>query len=250
MSRPLLFALLIASFSVTACSGDHNSPTQPSVTPQTADANGPAPQYAVDKFVDYAPVKGEAATATSETDAFSLINGGLHWNSGGTVEYQITGSQGVSGGNTAIVTAIGHYNGRVPRTFSNVTSAANNPCGGPNEVSWQSIDGPGNVLAFTSTCRSVSTKEIVGFFIAIDSDDAWQIGNGDASKFDVENIITHEMGHGVGLGHDNAPKDACLTMYKFASLAEIGKRTLGLGDKLGLFKLYGLSETSAGTCGS
>jgi hypothetical protein len=250
MSRLLLLVLLLASFSLAACAGDYNSPTQPGVIVQTADANGPAPQFTIDKFVDYAPVKGEAVTATVETDSYSLINGGLHWNSGGAVEYQISGSEDVTGGNAAIVAGIGAYAGRVPRSFNNVGSAGNNPCGAPNAVSWQSIDGPGNVLAFTSTCRNVATKEIVGFFIAIDSDDDWSVGASDASKFDVQNIITHEMGHGVGLGHDNAPRDGCLTMFKFAALGEIAKRTLGLGDKLGLFKLYGLTETAAGVCGS
>ena len=96
----------------------------------------------------------------------------------------------------------------------------------------------------------MATKEIVGFNITIDTDDTWST-NGAANTFDVRNIMTHEMGHVAGLGHDNAPKDACLTMYKFAAFAEIQKRTLGLGDKLGMDKLYNTGDTTPGPgCGS
>jgi len=35
-------------------------------------------------------------------------------------------------------------------------------------------------------------------------------------------------------------------MYKFAGLGEIQKRTLGLGDKLGMDALYGTGNISAG----
>lgn len=47
----------------------------------------------------------------------------------------------------------------------------------------------------------------------------------------------------------NAPKDGCLTMYRFAGEEEIQKRTLGLGDKLGMQTLYGSADIAPGVCG-
>ena len=252
MSRPLLIALLFASLTVAACSSNFTSPAQPGVSTQAADANGPAPQFTVDTYVDYG-LPGKASdlfTATSETDSFSLIQGGLHWNAGDPVPYGISGTEGASGGNAAIQTAVGTIDSYVtPRTFTFSGTPPNNPCGLKNEIVWEAIDGPGNVLASTSTCRNVATKEIVGFLIRIDSGDAWTT-SGESGKFDVQNIITHEMGHAAGLGHDNSPRDGCLTMYKFSTPEETQKRTLGLGDKLGMKKLYNSSDIAAGTCGT
>jgi hypothetical protein len=39
-------------------------------------------------------------------------------------------------------------------------------------------------------------------------------------------------------------------MYPYADYGEIQKRTLGLGDKLGMQRLYGSTDVSAGACGS
>jgi hypothetical protein len=66
----------------------------------------------------------------------------------------------------------------------------------------------------------------------------------------VENTVTHEFGHVAGLGHVHAPHDGCLTMFPFVDLGEIQKRTLGLGDKLGMQRLYSSTDVTAGSCGS
>lgn len=84
--------------------------------------------------------------------------------------------------------------------------------------------------------------------MTMDTDDSWDINV--SGKFDVENVASHEFGHVAGLGHVNAPKDGCLPMYRYAGLGEVQKQTLGLGDKLGMNKLYGSSDISAGSCGS
>ncbi len=61
--------------------------------------------------------------------------------------------------------------------------------------------------------------------------------NGEADKMDFENISTHEMGHSLGLSH---PDNTCTveTMYAFAGEGETNKRTLEIGDKTGINKLY------------
>ena len=118
-------------------------------------------------------------------------------------------------------------------------------------MEWGSIDGPGGTIAFAATCRNVATKEIVGFRVKFDTDETtWTIAPDDAET-DVQNVAVHEFGHVAGLGHVKAPKDGCLTMYRFVGTGETQKRTLGLGDKLGLNALYGTDDTDPGPgCGS
>lgn len=159
----------------------------------------------------------------------------------------------MSGGNTAIETAVATWDGFITsRAFArNDTNPTANPCGGNNTVAWASIDGDGNVLATASVCRNVATKEIAGFRIRIDTDESWEIGNVTGTAFDVENVASHEFGHVAGLDHDNQPRSGCLTMYNLAAEGETQKRTLGLGDKLGMDVLYSTGDTTAGPgCGN
>ncbi|MEM2280765.1 MAG: hypothetical protein QXZ68_02080 [Candidatus Bathyarchaeia archaeon] len=62
---------------------------------------------------------------------------------------------------------------------------------------------------------------------------------GEAGKMDVQNIMTHEFGHWCGLDDLYEDKDYWLTMYGYTSYGETYKRTLGLGDILGLQARYG-----------
>jgi hypothetical protein len=67
----------------------------------------------------------------------------------------------------------------------------------------------------------------------------WSL-SGEAGKFDVQNIMTHEFGHWCGLDDLYDDKDYWLTMYGYADYGETYKRTLGYGDILGLQKVYGI----------
>jgi len=54
---------------------------------------------------------------------------------------------------------------------------------------------------------------------------------------DLESVLTHELGHSLGLGHDNTKKTA--TMYEHTSPNDTSKRSLEADDREGLIKLYG-----------
>jgi len=105
--------------------------------------------------------------------------------------------------------------------------------------------GPGGVLASAAACFNTADKDISGFRMAFDMDDPWAT-DGNATSVDFQGVATHEMGHVVGIDHTNAPASSCLTMYKFSSLGETQKRTLGLGDKLGMDALYCGGDTTPG----
>jgi hypothetical protein len=66
----------------------------------------------------------------------------------------------------------------------------------------------------------------------------WSL-TGEANKFDVQDIMTHEFGHWCGLGDLYSDEDYWLTMYGYADYGETYKRTLGIGDIKGLIFVYG-----------
>lgn len=63
---------------------------------------------------------------------------------------------------------------------------------------------------------------------------------GQAGMHDVQNILTHEVGHFIGMGHEADPKDSDATMYENAQLnGETKKRDLANSDIAGLRAGYG-----------
>jgi len=87
-----------------------------------------------------------------------------------------------------------------------------------------------------------STREIIEFDVLFDTDFNW----GDATNpetaevMDLQNIATHEIGHGVGLA--DLYDTACIeeTMYGYSNYRETKKRDLNAGDITGIQELYGV----------
>ena len=59
------------------------------------------------------------------------------------------------------------------------------------------------------------------------------------ASYDVEDILTHEVGHWLMLNDLYNSSDQQLTMYGYGSLGELFKDSLGYGDVLGVKKIYG-----------
>ncbi len=64
---------------------------------------------------------------------------------------------------------------------------------------------------------------------------------------DVQNTLTHELGHAVGLAHNSAEPKA--VMYPGARKGEVIKRTLSEDDKNGLSTLYPAAAANAASAG-
>lgn len=60
----------------------------------------------------------------------------------------------------------------------------------------------------------------------------------EVGKHDVRNIVTHEIGHFIGLGHEVAPIDSEATMFAVASPNETKKRSLAASDLQGMLSAY------------
>jgi hypothetical protein len=201
---------------------------------------------------DLASSNGPGPQAVTESDRFVLINGGAGWlQDEAPVEYLVIDEPSRAAAR-AVEHAVATLDGFITtRSFSRVSKSSQiNPCTGqPNTVSWRSGDGPGGALAIAGVCVNTQAQAIVGFRIAFDLFDTWAT-DGDPESFDVQNVAAHEAGHMAGLGHVNAPRDGCLSMYTFSARGETQKRTLGWGDKLGLDRIYGSGDITPGQCGS
>jgi len=106
---------------------------------------------------------------------------------------------------------------------------------GVNLILWSDLDE--GVIAVTHLWFIPSMKKIVEFDIEFNTDYDWSL-TGEYGKMDLQNIATHEFGHAVGLDDLRPPMDWALTMYAYSDFGETMKRSLGLGDQLGVEDLY------------
>ena len=69
----------------------------------------------------------------------------------------------------------------------------------------------------------------------------WGDAKEDSTVMDLQNIVTHELGHALGLAdlYDTTAPVPEQTMYGYASTGETKKRSLEAGDKAGITVLYG-----------
>lgn len=107
---------------------------------------------------------------------------------------------------------------------------------GANTLIWGNYPTSG-VIAVTILWYNVKTKTILEFDIVFDTDYAWGVSS-ETGKMDLQNIATHELGHGAGLDDVYQSPAYRETMYGYSTLGETIKRDLYTGDKTGIAKLY------------
>ena len=85
-------------------------------------------------------------------------------------------------------------------------------------------------------------KRIVEFDISVNPGWGWQTDvtcpSHDCGLFDLQNAITHEIGHTLDLYHVSYEADAELTMHGITRANEVNKRDLGAGEVLALRRIY------------
>jgi hypothetical protein len=109
---------------------------------------------------------------------------------------------------------------------------------GRNEYSYGDYSQSG-VIAVTRVWYTRYGKQIVEYDVMFDTDFIWGDATVTSTVMDLQNIATHETGHGVGLA--DVYQSACseVTMYGYSDYGETKKRTLEQPDITGLQKLYG-----------
>lgn len=110
-----------------------------------------------------------------------------------------------------------------------------------NEVSFANYSNDG-VIAVTNVWGYFggppSTREIVEFDTLFNEHFRWGNADNDKSLMDLQNIATHEFGHGWGMGDIYDSSCDQVTMYGYSSEGEIIKRTLEAPDTTGIESLY------------
>lgn len=112
---------------------------------------------------------------------------------------------------------------------------------GCNTIVWGNYPTEG-VIAITILWYDRATKTIIEFDIVLDMDYVWGDATSNSSVMDLQNIVTHELGHAIGLGDVYQSAAYQETMYGYSSEGEISKRDLYIGDKQGVTKLYGAAS--------
>ena len=108
---------------------------------------------------------------------------------------------------------------------------------GANELVFGNL-GDSRIIAQCTYWYNPYTKELVDFDIVFNTQWTWGDAGSNPSLMDLQNIATHELGHGFGLGDLYQRKWSDQTMYGYASEGQINKRTLESGDIAGIRTLY------------
>jgi len=89
----------------------------------------------------------------------------------------------------------------------------------------------------------VPTAEILDADVFLNGEDfAFAVDPDDGESYDLGNVLTHEIGHLLGLGHS---EDHGATMFAVSTPGETGKRSLADDDADGFAQLYGAGLGSA-----
>jgi hypothetical protein len=95
-----------------------------------------------------------------------------------------------------------------------------------------------NAIAVTSIWYSKRTKQIIEFDMIFNTLYAWGDASVNATMMDLQNIATHEFGHGAGLNDIYSTTCSAVTMYGYSNNGDIAKRTLEQPDVTGLQAMY------------
>lgn len=144
------------------------------------------------------------------------------------------------------------YKGLSAETKTNLVLGQNEKPDLANLVVWHNTWPPKGVSsadvtkempAVTTVVYSTETGVIVDADIDLNGHDFFWTSTDDATKSatDIQNILTHEIGHLLGLTHSS---NQGATMYESTHQSELEKRTLHADDQLGVCTIYPFGDTT------
>lgn len=121
------------------------------------------------------------------------------------------------------------------------TTIAKSAYDGKNIIAWGRTQG--TALGVTYVRYYTSTGQVVDIDTIMNKKFQWRWSNSSmcaySDAYDAENILTHELGHWMGLDDEyNATNYQHATMYGYGAKGEVKKNTLTTGDKNGTFSIY------------
>lgn len=138
------------------------------------------------------------------------------------------------------------WNSNIVFTYAGTTTATFGADGrdgscddGTNTVTWHRFDP--SVIAAVVTCMDPKTNSVRDADLALNVTQHWEHVSGEPDSrhtFDIDSIVTHELGHWLSLLDLYDSRSFRQTMMGNAVYGETRKRTLGLGDVVGLQTAY------------
>ncbi|MFH1866982.1 MAG: matrixin family metalloprotease [Patescibacteria group bacterium] len=203
------------------------------------------------------PTETCSPTNTADPDSSAVVNG-AGWSLPSTWVYRLNlGSvpSSVGSGNLATITD-SSYNAWL-NAAPNVSAAVSITRGSDTGTNRARLDGQ-NIITWGRTSGSALATSYVWYYTAtgiaaeVDtimnkkfswkwSDPAtWPSGQTCAYQgvYDAQDILTHELGHTMGLADEYESAYQHNTMYGYGSTGETKKNTLTTGDKVGVENLY------------
>lgn len=105
-----------------------------------------------------------------------------------------------------------------------------------NIVAWGKT--PGNALGVTYVRYYTATRVVADVDTIMNSRVKWSWNQCTIDSYDAQGILTHELGHWVGLDDEYTANFVDNTMFGFGDRAEIKKSTLEAGDVAGVEVIY------------
>lgn len=191
----------------------------------------------------------EEGKETSETQRYNLLDGIRIQNTPASYSINPTNEQGLDeeAVNVKVKESFEAWDGHTSvKLFADEVSTSSNSGfnkNGENLVSFAPLE-KAEAVAKTKVWYDEATGEILEFDMVLDSDREWGIdpdgeGPESISSYDIRNIVTHEVGHTLGLVDVNDEDYAHLTMYYQSEPGSTVKISLENWDIAGLYELYG-----------
>ena len=122
------------------------------------------------------------------------------------------------------------------------TGATRSSFDGQNIIAWGRTSR--SALAVTYTWYYTDTRVVADVDTIMNNSYPWSWGGGSATcaypnSYDAQNILTHELGHWMGLDDMYTDLYVNNTMYGWGEPMEAKKDTLTSGDKVGVSSIYG-----------
>jgi len=95
-----------------------------------------------------------------------------------------------------------------------------------------------NVIAVTNIWYTRRDRQIVDYDVLFNTYYNWGDATLNPLLMDLQNIATHETGHGIGLADIYTTSCSAVTMFGYSGYGDISKRTLEKADITGLQKMY------------
>ncbi|OGI16173.1 MAG: hypothetical protein A2Z52_01075 [Candidatus Moranbacteria bacterium RBG_19FT_COMBO_42_6] len=206
------------------------------------------PNLKVKVFV-HKPNPGKPGPAPAPTCSDLHVNsvvGGTGWHLPSSFMYTLNPASvpsSVKGSNLSSIAALA--SGAWKTAISNKVNINQNPQtttinravnDGKNIVAWGRTSG--SALAVTYTWYSLPDKTVTESDIIMNSKFRWSWNVCSDSSYDAQNILTHEMGHWMGLDDEYDSAHVDNTMYGYGSTGEFKKDTLEAGDITGVNAVY------------